>query len=80
MDPNTALDNARSAHRHLRPELENDEELLTSILDRTIDEDRLGELIGHIGALVDGFGALDAWMSKGGFKPAAWAEQARSSL
>jgi hypothetical protein len=80
MDPNIALDNARSAYRNLRPALENDEALLISILDRTIDPDKLGELLGHVGALVDAFGTLDGWMSKGGFNPAGWRPTVTSSL
>ena len=80
MNPNTALDIARSAHRALAPQFDSDIELLNQLIDGSIHPDALGELIGHMGALLDGFGALDAWMSKGGVKPAAWTSTVVSSL
>lgn len=63
MDPNEALKNARAALAALRTRLDDGEE-------PTSDTD--AEVADHAGDLADAFEALDGWLSKGGFLPAAW--------
>lgn len=64
MDPDEALKNAREAAKRIQRVRDAD----TS--DETLDEDDAFDL-------ADAFEALDGWLSKGGFQPAAWRDPTR---
>lgn len=64
MDPNAALARARTAlskHRDLMEKSEQEEYVDT------------GDLLNICEDLAQAFGALDEWLSGGGFKPHDWA-------